>query len=470
MGSAFGRRGCWKLFFVVVGLIFWGWVSAASGGVYFVAPDGNDSNPGTEPKPWQTITKAARTLTAGDTVYIRNGIYKEQVVPERSGAEGRYVTYRAYEGEEPVIDGSEINLPQGKRGLFYIKEKEFIRVIGLTIINAGPGEEAGGIMIRSSGNIIVSNNHTYNTVSSGIGVWSSWDVTVEGNEVELACNDGVQECITIADTVSFEVIDNHVHHSGPGTHGGEGIDVKQGSRFGKVMGNLVEHINRIGIYVDAWNKHTHNIGLYRNVVRYAQNGIAISSEAGGLLDEVEICNNLIYSNAEAGIWITPWGNSSPSHPMASVHVVNNTLHQNGLTWGGGILIDNPEIQRATVRNNICSSNLTFQIAVRPVLDSDRLIIEHNLINGFRGQDLGLFEVTGDSSQFGDPLFLNQEGGDFRLSELSPAIDAGTPAGAPVDDFEGLARPQGPAPDIGAFEFRSGEPEESAAPADVSKAG
>jgi hypothetical protein len=35
---------------------------------------------------------------------------------------------------------------------------------------------------------------------------------------------------------------------------------------------------------------------------------------------------------------------------------------------------------------------------------------------------------------------------------SPAIDAADPAGAPVTDQRGIARPVGPAPDIGAYEY------------------
>jgi hypothetical protein len=32
---------------------------------YYVAPDGDDSDPGTESHPWRTIGKAARTVVAG---------------------------------------------------------------------------------------------------------------------------------------------------------------------------------------------------------------------------------------------------------------------------------------------------------------------------------------------------------------------------------------------------------------------
>ena len=54
----------------------------AQGGVYYVAPTGDDANPGTLDYPWQTIQHAADILVAGDTVYIRAGTYSEQVIPQ----------------------------------------------------------------------------------------------------------------------------------------------------------------------------------------------------------------------------------------------------------------------------------------------------------------------------------------------------------------------------------------------------
>ena len=86
---------------------------------YYVAPDGKDSNPGTELLPWRTIQKAASTLVAGDTVYIKNGVYHETVVPANSGAAGNYITYSAYPGHSPIIDG--LGVPGGYRGLFEVR-------------------------------------------------------------------------------------------------------------------------------------------------------------------------------------------------------------------------------------------------------------------------------------------------------------------------------------------------------------
>jgi len=48
--------------------------AVAAGHTYYVAPTGNDANPGTLSRPWRTIQPAADTLGTGDTVYIRRGL------------------------------------------------------------------------------------------------------------------------------------------------------------------------------------------------------------------------------------------------------------------------------------------------------------------------------------------------------------------------------------------------------------
>ena len=52
---------------------------AAVGNTYYVSKTGSDSNPGTQAQPWLTLQKAANTVVAGDTVFIRSGIYNERL-------------------------------------------------------------------------------------------------------------------------------------------------------------------------------------------------------------------------------------------------------------------------------------------------------------------------------------------------------------------------------------------------------
>jgi len=50
-------------------------VTHAFGAVYYVATDGSDSAAGTKGKPFATLNKANTVVHAGDTVWIRGGVY-----------------------------------------------------------------------------------------------------------------------------------------------------------------------------------------------------------------------------------------------------------------------------------------------------------------------------------------------------------------------------------------------------------
>jgi len=73
--------------------------NAAFAATYYVTTNGVDLNPGTEANPWRTIQKAANTLQAGDTVYIKVGTFNGKVTPATSGTAGTYITYRNYAGQ-----------------------------------------------------------------------------------------------------------------------------------------------------------------------------------------------------------------------------------------------------------------------------------------------------------------------------------------------------------------------------------
>ncbi|MCJ7533119.1 MAG: right-handed parallel beta-helix repeat-containing protein [Anaerolineales bacterium] len=420
-----------------------------SGNIYYVSPNGDDSNPGNETRPWQTIQKAAGTLVAGETVYIRAGTYRERVIVQNSGSADEFITFASFPGEVVTIDGQGVEVPEYS-GLFEVSNRSYIKISELRIINS----KNNGILADTSNHISIEKNYTYNTVSSGIGVWNSTDIIIDGNEVELACNDGSQEDITVAGTDTFEVRNNYIHHGGPGTNGGEGIDVKDGSSNGKVYKNLVFDLNRVGIYVDAWNKHTYNIEVYDNVVHdIAAYGFVLASEAGGLLENVLVYNNISYHNKFSGLGISDCcADLAPHHPIKHIQIINNTFHNNGWEdWGPGISLENPEAEDILVRNNIASQNAYTQIGANPHILN--LVVDHNLIYGSVSDD-----EYPDSGLNGDPLFVNPAEGDFHLLADSPAIDQGSSESVPSNDFDGNFRPQDgdmngiAGYDIGAFEM------------------
>lgn len=406
----------------------------AGAGVFYIAPSGSDSSPGTITRPWRTIRKAANTLAAGDTVYIRSGTYRERVIPKNSGSDaGHPIRYASYPGETATIDGTGIAVPDDE-GLFHINGKRYLAISRLRVINAG----YAGIYVYRSGHILVEKNRILKSVSSGIGVWNSNDVVVDGNEVAQACSGGMQESISVSVTTRFEVKNNHVHHVDNSEK--EGICIKDGSNNGKVYGNLVHHITAVGIYVDAEERHTYDIEVFGNVVHdvTASSGIQLSTEAGGLLERIKVYNNIVYRNKYYGLAVADAGLKNIRHPIRNVEIVNNTAWNNGLPWGGGISLYDRNASNIIVRNNICFKNSAFQIAVDASMPVSTIRVDHNLVFPFRGDEA---EVRGTDYVEADPLLVAPARGDFRLRSGSPAVDRASSLKAPVFDFAGNPRPQ-----------------------------
>ena len=75
---------------------------------HVVSPQGADTNPGTREQPFATLRHAAAVLGPGDTCYLREGIYRETLRPERSGAPDAEITFAAFPGEEAVISAADV--------------------------------------------------------------------------------------------------------------------------------------------------------------------------------------------------------------------------------------------------------------------------------------------------------------------------------------------------------------------------
>jgi len=438
---------------------------------YYVSKNGDDNNSGTsENMAWKTINKAANTLEAGDEVVILDGTYEEQVIPKNSGNTGKYIVYRAKNNGKVIIDGENLGINIGRTALFFIENKEYIKVIGIKAQNFGKEydlhyDQAGFMMIGSH-HIYIENCETYNTFSSGIIARAYTDpftpshhIYVYGNTIQRACNGGEQECISMtAGTYEFEIKDNEVFDGSTlpldQLHGGEGIDAKQGAHDGKIHHNYVHDLPRkLGIYVDAYSEHTYKIDVYNNTIHdCADGGMALSSEAGGLLEDINVYNNIAYHNKHYGLNITSWDASiTNNHPMKNIKVINNTFYNNkwnGVSWGGGIVMENLQSEGVIIDNNICSENIE-QIMIVDNVNLSELTLRNNLVFGNQISGLGF-----NNNIVEDPEFVDEDSANFHLKSTSAAIDAGNSNHAPTTDFDDNTRPVNGISDIGAFEYGS----------------
>jgi hypothetical protein len=372
-------------------------------------------------------------MLGGDTVYIRGGTYNERVnLFYLYNTSGPYMTFTNYPGEEVILDGTGIAIQHGE-GLFHIQKTDFVRVSGLRVQHSN----GGGIEVFYANNIEIDNNHTYDTVKSGVGIWAGSNIVVDSNDIALACNahtnyPATEENISIASgSYNVEVKNNTVHQAANipnGYSGGEGINIKDGSHDVKVHHNVVhldertdgQKSNRLAFGLDAWSHETYNVSFYDNVAYNSGAGFIVESEAGGLAHDI-----FAYNNNGAGFYMPNWEQTSVL--KKNIQFINNTAYGNIY----GIFINVGNIENVVIRNNIFSQNGT-PIKIGSGVPQAQIISDHNLTSG-------------------DPKFVNPAGGDFHLQIGSPAIDTGSPLNAPNIDFDGNSRPRGAGYDIGAYE-------------------
>jgi hypothetical protein len=107
---------------------------------YYVSPDGNDTNPGTFDRPWATWQKAFTIAIAGDTVFIRGGIYiptNEQYgvnISNRSGTEDEPICIFNYPGERPIFNLSALTHSNRRFGI-RLYECNYWHIKGLELAN-----------------------------------------------------------------------------------------------------------------------------------------------------------------------------------------------------------------------------------------------------------------------------------------------------------------------------------------------
>ena len=81
----------------------------------YVATDGDDSHPGTRERPFKTVAKGFSAVTAGQTLFIREGQYHEgHLRLVHDGRQDAPVVFRAFPGENVIIDGTDTDLSDWK--------------------------------------------------------------------------------------------------------------------------------------------------------------------------------------------------------------------------------------------------------------------------------------------------------------------------------------------------------------------
>ncbi len=388
---------------------------------FYVAPGGSDAASGATDAPWQTLQHAADLVAPGDVVIARSGNYAGFDL-DRDGTAAARITFRG-EGQ-PVIDRPNARTPDG----INLEGADYITIEGFNVV----GLPRAGIRAVLNEHVEILNNVADQNGRWGIFTGFSDDLLIEGN----VCSNSRDEH-GIYDSNSGDrpvirgntVYGNHangIHMNGDESQGGDGV----------ISGALVE-----------------NNLIYGNG---AGGGSAINADG---VQSSRIQNNLIYDNHASGISLYRIDGGGPSTGNV---VANNTIVQaEDGRWGLNIRDGSAG---NTVVNNIFMSYHSYRGAMSVSADSlPGLVSDYNaVIDRFTTDDgdsrLTLAQWRAATGQDAhslvatpEELFVNVQG-DFTLKHNAPAVDAGTAGQTPTTDNRGVARPQGAACDIGAFEY------------------
>jgi hypothetical protein len=460
---------------------------------YYVSPTGIDTNSGTLTQPFAKIQTGINHLYPGDTLYIRTGIYSEKINFVRSGIAGSPITVTSYPNETATIDGTNITV-NSNDGLVKIAGLAYITLNHLTIQNSGYigvyanafyspfvathnitfsnltvlNSHDAAIKIAGGSFVTVDHSSTRESVSSGIGIWNSDHVLVDHNKIVNAHNiseadGGHEECISIANTFDFEVSYNEVSFEGmDGFLGAAGIDVKESSYTGTVHHNYIhDFVNDGAIYLDAWTAGLngtltlHNVKVFNNKV-YQAGGITVGSEQGGTAENIDVYNNLIIRSSFTGIDLSNTGSTRGGNGLRkNINIFNNTIYQSIGNGGAGIYIVTTNIENIIIKNNLVAFDPKWvgQITIADPSVINQVTTDHNLTFGrtLCSIDYPNCKELNTGTIRADPQFMDSSNFDLRLKSTSPAIDNALNMGL-TTDFNDIARPQGPQPDIGAFEY------------------
>jgi hypothetical protein len=398
-----------------------------AGTVYFVAPNGSDTDPCSQNLPCSSILHTVGdVMKPGDAVLVRGGQINDDEVWIRdvlghSGTPNHPKIVRNYPAEQAVFQKA--NRP-------VILDANHITFSGFDFEN---GKSIGVGDIGSSGNRVINSSFRGDIAYDAIGTHGN-NIVLAGNNCDVSSSSqGTQgHCYYISHGKDLRLLYN-VAKGAPGY----GIHIFDQQRSTTDFRRIIENVLVEGNLLTASPERSGMI-------------VAMGDEGkiGNHIQSVVIRNNLFVGNNFAGIAIG--GN------VQDVRIEHNTFYANGRQ--GITIYNDASINNITVQNNLfdqsantnCQQNCSwYQIAhLEKGASAQNVLLEHNFYAPGTANVLG----TQDSSaQFGIAGFVNPQGLDFHLSDNSPAIDKGMVLPSVKRDFDGRARPMGNGFDPGAFE-------------------
>ncbi len=295
--------------------------------VYYVGPNGSDRNSGSLTAPLRTMRAAVARLQAGDTLYLREGVYtgpdntvdsQAGVVPSGSSWKSPIVI-GAYQGEAVTLQP-----PHNVAGIRLTGGQSYLVFQDLTIDmgNSRPGADADGVFVFRAHHNRFLRLEVKNSVNFGVhfGTETPFNEVIEcrihengvaggaatnGHGLYISGSDNLFENNDVYDNqgYGFHVYNNAGPHTDPsrnvvrdnriyrnGRHQGTayGVTVAWGNANEIVNNSIYGNPGGIQVYTDSSNTVVQRNSIYDN---RPLEGIIVQNARGARLS-----NNIIYSN------------------------------------------------------------------------------------------------------------------------------------------------------------------------------
>jgi hypothetical protein len=156
------------------------------------------------------------------------------------------------------------------------------------------------------------------------------------------------------------------------------------------------------------------------------------------MNDIEICNNLLYETNAAGIWITGYGSEYSKDSAKDVYIHHNKFYKTGIDpgskWAGGIVLNG--FQNTLIENNLFDGCYGAAIAHKEVTDEFSApgsgyttIVRNNVIINTQsspaaGKGYALFNKLKSTHSFilENNCLSNNAGGNYMYASSTSDVD------------------------------------------------
>ena len=324
-------------------------------------------------------------------------------------------------------------------------DKSDVTLAGNTILSNTAGAYGGGVYLGDSAALLEDNHIAQNkALTAGGGIYlANSNAILRGNT--LVANEGINTAGGGLGLRSGEItLERNAFTANvtEGDGGGLSLAYARAMLLGNAIAGNIAYHGGGGLFAGSSDVSLEGNRIANNTAYLVGGGLRLTNSDVSLQNDL-VVNNLVALATNGG---------------SGIHAVQSSLRLQHTTWarnrgGDGSALHIEGLSGPLLLTNTLLVGHTIGITLAA---GNRITLEATLwgagswANGADWAGAGTV-VSGTRNIWGDPAFVEAEGGNYHIMASSAARDAGVDAGV-GRDMDGQPRPIGPAPDLGADEF------------------